>query len=334
MSGLDIQPILDAALSAVDACRLDAPGRYRRYAHAPPGTPRSELDVYGVADAANILYTLGVFPRHLAERAQWIHVLQQLQDPESGLYGDDTHHPIHTTAHCIAALELFDAQPLHAPHALMDHTVPDKMIQYLETLDWVSAPWQSSHQGAGLYAILSLTEHVGKQWQDGYFQWLDAETDESTGILRRNCVAPLEMDGQWTLFPHLASQFHYLFTYTHANRPHPYPWRMIDTAIDIMELNWELFAVHLGYMELDWIYCLHRCKRLTAHRHEEVDQVLRHFTGRFVQFLRTKANAGSFNDLHMVLGSICALAELQQALPGLLRSRRPLRQVLDRRPFV
>ena len=41
-----------------------------------------------------------------------------------------------------------------------------------------------------------------------------------------------------------------------------------------------------------------------------------------------------WNDLHSLFGAVCALAELQIALPGELRSEYPLRQVLDRRPFI
>jgi hypothetical protein len=40
------------------------------------------------------------------------------------------------------------------------------------------------------------------------------------------------------------------------------------------------------------------------------------------------------NDLHQLFGAVCAVAELQQALPGLLRTDRPLRLVLDRRPSI
>ena len=41
-----------------------------------------------------------------------------------------------------------------------------------------------------------------------------------------------------------------------------------------------------------------------------------------------------WNDLHMLFGMLCAVAELQLALPGQLRSAYPLKQVLDRRPFI
>ena len=41
-----------------------------------------------------------------------------------------------------------------------------------------------------------------------------------------------------------------------------------------------------------------------------------------------------FNDLHMLFGSVCALAELQLALPGIIVTEKPLKLVLDRRPFI
>lgn len=40
------------------------------------------------------------------------------------------------------------------------------------------------------------------------------------------------------------------------------------------------------------------------------------------------------DDLHMTFGALCAVAELQLALPGEIRTPRPLLLVLDRRPFI
>ena len=42
----------------------------------------------------------------------------------------------------------------------------------------------------------------------------------------------------------------------------------------------------------------------------------------------------SFDDLHMLFGAMCALSELQTALPGEYLSTVPLKIVLDRRPFI
>ena len=41
-----------------------------------------------------------------------------------------------------------------------------------------------------------------------------------------------------------------------------------------------------------------------------------------------------FDDLHMLFGAMCAVAEMQLALPGEIKSTIPLKNVLDRRPFI
>ena len=42
----------------------------------------------------------------------------------------------------------------------------------------------------------------------------------------------------------------------------------------------------------------------------------------------------TLNDLHMLFGAVCCLAELQLALPGEVDTTVPLKLVLDRRPFI
>ena len=136
-------------------------GSYRRWNWQNPAGDRDlGLNEYGCADAANILYTIGRFPAEPAERAGWVEVLQSLQDPESGLYTEVTHHTIHTTAHCIAALELFDARPLRRLSGLDQLKTPDAVRAFLAGLDWRTNPWRDSHRGAGLYASLVITEEV------------------------------------------------------------------------------------------------------------------------------------------------------------------------------
>ena len=53
----------------------------------------------------------------------------------------------------------------------------------------------------------------------------------------------------------------------------------------------------------------------------------------FLGSIDVKTHDG-FNDLHMLFGTTCALAELQQALPGEMAVKKPLKLVLDRRPFI
>ena len=50
--------------------------------------------------------------------------------------------------------------------------------------------------------------------------------------------------------------------------------------------------------------------------------------------LEEAAIIDGMNDLHALFGSVCAIAELQRALPGEFPTTKPLRLPLDRRPFI
>jgi len=42
----------------------------------------------------------------------------------------------------------------------------------------------------------------------------------------------------------------------------------------------------------------------------------------------------TLNDLNTLFAIVCALAVLQDALPGYIRTSKPLKLVLDKRPFL
>ena len=44
------------------------------------------VNEYGCADAANILYTIGNFEREPEKRAEWVRVLREMQNPETGAF--------------------------------------------------------------------------------------------------------------------------------------------------------------------------------------------------------------------------------------------------------
>jgi hypothetical protein len=333
---LDLRPLIEAIERTLQSHDLGRPGAYRRWKSELPGVERDlGLNPYGCADAANILYTIGRFPRSPVERGAWVETLQGLQDSESGLFREGTHHEIHTTAHCLAALELFDAGPRHALKDLQPLREPAAMERFLDDLDWSGGPWTESHRGAGLYAALWLAGETSAEWEDRYFVWLRRECDPDTGLWRKGAIPSLDEKGE-ALFPHLAGTFHYLFDHEHARRPIPHPEALIDTCLAIAERRLFPLCTFVGFAEIDWVYCLSRSARQTAHRFDETRAALRGMAERLVAFLSSldPDSHDGWNDLHSLFGALCALAELQQALPGALHSARPLRLVLDRRPFI
>lgn len=313
--------------------RLDRPGSYTRHLAADAhhtGRP----DPYGSAGAANILYTLGILPSSADERAAWVTSLQSFQDPTTGRFDDATHSRFHTTAHLSAALELFEARPAHRLTFLDELTDPTAITGFLDGLDW-SNPWRSSHDGAGSASALILTDAVGPEWTAAYLDWLDAEVDPDTGVWRRGTMLPLD---QWPgRFANLGGAFHYHFVYEHLRQPWPAVEALIDTCLTLLYDSACEFAIHdVGFRDIDLVFCLSRARRQTTHRSDEVAEALSLLVDRVVALLDDPAyrESAAFDDVHVAFGALCALAELQRAVPGAILTTKPLRLVLDRRPFI
>lgn len=330
----DLSHFIDRVREILVTHELGSPGAYRRWITQDANGGRDlGINEYGVADAANILYTIGWFPESPDERAGWVAQIRDLQEPASGMFREATHHPIHTTAHCLAALELFDARPLHPLTELRSYREIAAMEAFLDGLDWVNKPWPQSHQGAGLYASLVIAREVPTAWRKAYFAWIDAHTDAATGLLRAGCVDATDAS---TIFPHLAGTFHYLFNIQHERHPLAAPEALVDTCLRFTTDHSYPLGERVGFAEIDWVYCLNRAVRQCGHRFTEARDALRGFADRYISFLTglDPTTHERLNDLHLLFGALCCLAELQNALPGHIQTDRPLKLVLDRRPFI
>ena len=124
----------------------------------------------------------------------------------------------------------------------------------------------------------------------------------------------------------------------YARRPLKYPNTLIDSCIKMYDENMlgKTFGLYAGFCEIDWVYALNRATRQTPYRFYEAKDRLRDFANKFIARLESFdfETDDPINDLHMLFGTVCALAELQNALPGEIVSTRPMRLVLDRRPFI
>ena len=292
---------------------------------------------YGCADAANILYTIGKFPRDLEYRAACVKELCRMQK-EDGRFEEPTHHTILTTAHCVAALELFDAAPaLPLTYHMENFGTPEKAQAFLESLGWSTNPWNESHKGAGFYAAMALACDMPLEWHDAYFDWLASHVDEKTGIGLEGAH-----DGTKSLLHHFAGWFHYLFNHIYAHRAIPNAEKAIDSLIEYYENDLRYckgfpFGKIMGFAEIDWVFIVNRASMQTGYRREEVKELIREFAERYLDYLEEdieNAYKTHFDDLHMLFGAMCAVAEMQLALPGEIKSTIPLKNVLDRRPFI
>lgn len=334
---IDIEPIVSAALAALAQART-APGLYRRFLGGQLRTRAgaAKASTYGSAAAACILYTVARLPGAAAERAAFTTFLRAAQDRQSGMFSDQYHRPMHATAYTLAALDLFDAGPRHPLHELQRLHAPGAIEALLDGLDW-RKPWGASHEGAGSFAALFLAGQADDAFQQRYFGWLADQQDPDTGLWRKGWLASAERPDGAQPFDALAAAFHYLFNHEAARRPIPRPAALIDSALRVRREGLHpALGKAVGFAELDWLYCLTRCARQSTHRRAEVMDELRGFGTGYARYLLAlvQATATPFEDLHALNGTMSALAELQQAVPGLLRSARPLRLTLDRRPFI
>ncbi len=339
----DIRDIVREARKIVSSHAGTIPGEYHRV--LKPGLERNiktGVTAYGCADAACILYTLDDLPPEMAERRAWIEAIRRFQNPKTGLFEDGSHHEIHTTAFALAALNLFDTRakyPLKALHLLRER---EKMETFLDNLQWQQEPWLDSHQGAGIYSALVLNREVSREWEDWYFAWLWENEDPETGFWRKGKILPLsDPESPVPLFHYLGGSFHYLFNIVFAKRRQRYPERAVDTCLEIWKshhqpLYGEPFCRGVSYAEIDWVFYLNRSVRQCGYRFEESRKALEAAAAEYIDYLKQidYNSDPAFNDLHKLFGMICALSEFQLALPGQFITERPLRQVLDRRPYI
>ncbi len=349
MKKLDIRPIIKAAKETVTNHEIkEVSGAYRRWLWQDEENSRKlGINEYGCADAANILYTINDFCCDEETRSARISALLSLQNEETGMFNEETHHTIHTTAHCAAALQLFDIKPRYPLSYLHKFMEKSMLYDFLDNeVDW-NSPWDQSHKGAGIYAALVCSDEITEDFQKNYFDWFFENTDEVTGFWKKGYAekAPLTSErypngrsAPGSLFSYMAGGFHYLFNHEYAKMPLRYPDKVIDSCIEIYEKQAlpKKFGKQLNFIEADWVYCLNRASRQTAHRRDEVIKLLSEFAEKYINYLLSVdyKTHDEFNDLHMLFGGLCALAELQAALPGMIVSEKPLRLVLDRRPFI
>jgi len=328
MQNYSIQGILDLAESKLSACQLEGPiGAFRT-------RPDSEAIANPAASAAavNIHFMLGKLPRSPQQSEEWVHTLQGFQE-EEGLF-DQGSRALEITAACSSALQCFGRQarfPIQCADAQKGFP---EMTSYMQELPWCGYPEKSARELAAVYSLLDLNLKGSSEWRQGVSDWIHSETDSHTGLLKQGCITPVELEGQWTLLPYLCAIFYPVALANYAHQPLCLPWRLIDTALEVMEFHRALFFKRRGHRHLPWVFCLNRSMRQTAHRHEEVRQVLIRFIPDYLSYLDRQIEAGYFESPRQIQWDLAALAELQLALPGRLQSDTPLRQVLDIHPFI
>lgn len=328
----DLRPFIQSVEQIVARHRLVNPGEYTRWlAQNEQGTRDLGSTPYGCANAVNILYTIGALPDSGNERQAMVRVLQAFQNAQTGLFVNPGNYETHTTAFLAGALDLLGAKPLYTAEAFRKYESKEALFRFMDGIDWAENPWLGSHLGAGIYASMLLTGTAGDEWEDLYFQWLEENADPRTGLWKKGSLEGAPR------FHYLAATFHYVFNFEHARRALPYPRQLLDTCIRAYREGACIdFAKELGWPDIDFAYLLARVQRRAGERWQEVQEILREIADGLIRQLEAMdpETSDRLNDLNTLFAIVCALAVLQEALPGYIRTSRPLKLVLDVRPFL
>jgi hypothetical protein len=305
------------------------PGGAGHYAREPG---QQVLELYGVADMACILHTLGRLRPTEAERTQWAAAFQEFQRPDTGwlVEKSPTHDPLHNTAFALGAMNLLDLTPLRPVTMGAEFSDP---ATFLATLDWRGKVYTESHKGAGVGAIFALSPNLrSPSWFGRYFAACESYFDPHNGMMGRD--KPAEGDAD-----QIGGTFHYSFLYENFNRHMPFPEQRIDAVIRLQLADGYWMESNHLWMTLDAIYLMTRSLRYGPRRFEEVRAVVR----RVMEILsrevyspegRKRTFTGHLA-VHLVTAAISIAAEAQRFLGAdEVVTEEPLRLVLDRRPFI
>ncbi|MCJ8329697.1 MAG: hypothetical protein HRT89_04435 [Lentisphaeria bacterium] len=296
------------------------------------GEEKGEL--YGLADMACTLYTLNVLNPDEAELNVWKEGFKQYEKEDGQILEHVmVHGPPHNCAMALGAMNLLGIKPTY-PLTFMDHMISKEgLLEWLKSLDWVDNTYSASHDGSGLACCMALVpETVPKEWFDWYFDFCDSMFDPKNGMMGTNKPPEGDKDG-------IGGTFHYQFIYEHFNRPVPYPEARIDSVLGLQMPEGDWSGGRSWWMTLDALYMLTRSVWRCHHRADDVAEAVRraarYYTDNVLNPDYRAEHFEGFYGVHNVNACISLLAECQIYLGNHeIITERPLKSVLDKRPFI
>lgn len=184
------------------------------------------------------------------QRREWIDLIKGWQDEETGFFIDPrlkregTYNQCLTREHdwgyvtwqatsfCISALKALGDAARYPFKFLDEWKNPDKVISWLESLDWKHGTWTDGNTAMFL-GICLITDYElngesrAKKAIEAFFDWHDNFQDPRTGFWGTNCGTPLHIG--------LFSALHQYLLYYYMNRPLKYMERIIDNTLLIQQ---------------------------------------------------------------------------------------------------
>lgn len=300
-------------------------------------SPSAPVDLYGVADAACALYTLGMLDPTTRERDEWAQSLGSFQDPDTGLFherGPDSHVELHRTAYAVAAMELLGLRPPHRIRQVESLADTAELESFLDARDWRHWVYLESHAGAAVGSLFALLADLGadSEWWDVYFDLLDSRLDPANGMHGLGKAPQGDLD-------QIGGTFHYAFVHEQMARPLRYDEARVDAVLGLQRPDGLWDHGNPLWLTLDAVYLLNRDTGRNGHRRDEAEAAVRRAVLAVLDALGHGPNWDSWlvrHDLasHNLVALLSLLAEAQRCLGPDVIVAEPLHLVLDRRPFI
>jgi len=304
-----------------------------------------DYDLYGMIDAAYVLYTVGLLPERTsrASRAEWARRILDCQDGDGWFSRRNLrgHSREHATAYAIGALRLLEVEPdedyvsqlkpLLAIKPLLSNRT--QLERWLSVLDFRLSPrsilqkklgwhyiWRGSHVGGGIPAAVGMAGRVVEAWWPGevnvekwfgwYFDWLNTHASATTGYWQR---------AAWNLLYRkptlidMAGAVHFFWLYDALRRPFPYPEAVVASTLALQREN-GLYKSHPFCIDLDGNFCLIRSylqlspAQQATFRQQVYESAERSFEA-VAQVLSGKPLTGVYKDSHGLPGALASLVE-------------------------
>jgi hypothetical protein len=302
-------------------------------------------DLYGMVDAAYILYTLGKLAdiTDRSSRQVWASRILACQDAQGWFSKRNLrgHPDQHATAYAMGGLRLLEVgaderhldaiKPLTAILPILtDHDQFRQWIEHLgfrpsissllrKNLGWHYV-WRGSHIGGGVPAALGMALDLLEQWWPGqvdldqwfawYFDWLDTHARADTGYWQRAFWNPVYRTP--TLID-MAGAVHFFWIYEALEQPFPYPEAVIQSTLRLQRPH-GLYGDHPFCIDLDGNFCMIRSFLQLPEERQQMyaDRVYRSAERNFEAILRALTErplTETYSDSHGLPGALAALVE-------------------------
>ena len=170
------------------------------------------------------------------------------------------------------------------------------------------------------------------EWFAEYFAVCDSLFDSHNGLMGVDKPPGGDSD-------QIGGTFHYSFLYQYFNRHMPYPEPRLDTVLRLQQADGYWMPDNHLWMTLDAIYLMTRTLRYCPHRFADVRASVRRIMGIMMRDVYSpegrKTALSPKLAVHSVTAAVSIAAEAQMFLgAGEVITERPLKLVLDRRPFI